>query len=62
VASFGKDYSPSVFNNTIKILGDVIKIGIESGARYDNPALFIKRAGVKPKKMQMPEFSKNFMV
>jgi hypothetical protein len=58
VASFGKDYSPSVFNNTIKILRDVFKIGIESGARYDNPSLLIKRASVKSKKMQLPEFSK----
>ena len=36
----------------------MIKIGIESGSRYDNPALFIKRARVKPKKLQLPEFSK----
>ena len=57
-AAFGKEYSPSVFNNTVKILRDVFKIGIESGARYDNPALSIKRAGLKPKKMQLPEFSK----
>lgn len=57
-AAFGKKYSPSVFNNTVKILRDVFKIGIESGARYDNPAFSIKRAGLKPKKMQLPEFSK----
>lgn len=57
-AAFGKEYSPSVFNNTVKILRDVIKIGIESGARYDNPALSIKRASLKPKKLQLPEFSK----
>jgi len=36
-AAFGKEYSPSVFNNT---------------------ALAIKRASLKPKKMQLPEFSK----
>jgi len=57
-AAFGKKYSPSVFNNTVKILRDILKIGIESGARYDNPALAIKRASLKPKKMQLPEFSK----
>src|SRR5260221_8576015 len=57
-AAFGKEYSPSVFNNTVKILRDIIKIGIESGSRYDNPALPIKRASLKSKKMQLPEFSK----
>jgi integrase len=57
-ADFGKKYSPSVFNNTVKILRDVIKIGIESGARYDNPALHIKRASLRQKKLQLPEFSK----
>jgi integrase len=57
-ADFGKEYSPSVFNNTVKILRDVIKIGIESGARYDNPALHIKRASLRQKKLQLPEFSK----
>jgi hypothetical protein len=49
-AAFGKKYSPSVFNNTVKILRDVINIGIESGARYDNPALSIKRASLRQKK------------
>ncbi len=57
-ATFGKDYSPSVFNNTVKILRDVIEIGIESGARYDNPASQIKRASLRQKKLQLPEFSK----
>jgi len=57
-AGFGKDYSPSVFNNTVKILRDVIEIGIESGARYDNPATSIKRASLRQKKLQLPEFSK----
>ncbi len=57
-ADFGKDSSPTAFNNTLKVLRDVIEIGIESGARYDNPALSIKRASVRPKKLQLPEFSK----
>lgn len=57
-AGFGEKYSPSVFNNTVKILRDVFKIGIESGSRYDNPALSIRRASLRPKKMQLPEFSK----
>jgi integrase len=57
-ADFGKDSSPTAFNNTVKVLRDIIKIGIESGARYDNPADEVKRASVRPKKIQLPECSK----
>jgi integrase len=57
-ANFAQEYSPTAFNNTVKILRDVIEIGIESGARYDSPASTIKRASVRPKKMQLPEASK----
>ena len=56
-ASFGKTASPG-FNNTVKILRDTMAIAIECGARYDNPALSIKREGVRAKKLQLPEFSK----
>ena len=57
-ATFGADSSATAYNNTVKVLRDVIAIGIESGARYDNPALCIKRASVRPKKLQLPEFDK----
>jgi len=57
-AEFGKASCPTGFNNTVKVLRDVIAIGIESGARYDNPAKEIKRASVRPKKIQLPEASK----
>ena len=36
----------------------MLAIGMESGARYDNPALSIKRASVKPKKLKLTEFDK----
>lgn len=50
--------SATAYNNTVKVLRDVIAIGMESGARYDNPALEVKRASVRPKKLQLPEFDK----
>ena len=31
---------------------------MESGARYDNPALSIKRASLRVKKLKLPEFDK----
>ncbi len=57
-ASFGREASSTAYNNTVKVLRDVLTIGMESGARYDNPALCIKRASVKPKKLKLPEFDK----
>jgi len=57
-AAFSNETSATAFNNTVKVLRDVIEIGIESGARYDNPASSVKRASVRPKKLQLPEFSK----
>lgn len=57
-ASFSRETCATGFNNTVKVLRDVIEIGIESGARYDNPAATIKRASVRSKKLQLPEFSK----
>jgi len=57
-ASFGAESSATAYNNTVKVLRDTIAICIESGARYDNPALAIKRASVRPKKLRLPEFDK----
>ena len=57
-ASFGHGASPTAYKNTVKVLRDVLTIGMESGARYDNPALSIKRASLRAKKLKLPEFDK----
>src|SRR6185436_2676725 len=36
-------FSPSAFNHTLSVLRKVIEIGIEVGARSDNPAKAVKR-------------------
>src|ERR1051326_6047171 len=54
-AKFRSSASPSAFNHTISLLRRVFEIGVESGARYDNPARFIKRAGERPKQLRLPE-------
>jgi integrase len=54
-ASFGKDSSASSFNHTIGIFCGLLEIGIEVGARYDNPAKSIKRASERPKTLNLPE-------
>jgi integrase len=52
---FGADASPTAFNHTIGILKNLLEIGVEVGARYDNPARFIKRASERPKILTLPE-------
>jgi integrase len=53
-ADFGQKAAPSNFNNTVGTLRLVLDIAVEAGARYDNPARFIKRLRVLPKKLQLP--------
>jgi integrase len=53
-ARFGQQAAPSNFNNTVGTLRLILDVGVEAGARYDNPARFIKRVRVLPKKLQLP--------
>lgn len=53
-AKFGRKSSPSAFNHTISTLRALLEIGCEAGARYDNPARFIKRASERPKHLVLP--------
>lgn len=54
-AKFGVDRSATAFNHTISILRKLFEIGMEMGARYDNPAQHIKRASERPKRLTLPE-------
>ena len=54
-ARFGTNRSATVFNHTISILRKLFEIGIELGARYDNPARFIKRVTERQKRLTLPE-------
>lgn len=51
---FGADASPSSFNNTVAVLRQIIDIGIEFGARYENPAVHIGRRRPSKKRLQLP--------
>ena len=55
-AKFGTASSPTAFNHTISVLRGIIEVGVECGARYDNPARFIKRVSERPKELQLPDF------
>ena len=53
-ATFGQEASPSNFNNTVGSLRMVIDVAVDAGARYDNPARFIKKLRVRQKELQLP--------
>ena len=53
-ARFGQKSSPSPFNNTVGTLKLVLDIAVEAGARYDNPAVHIKRKKIRQKLLQLP--------
>jgi len=54
-AKFSSAASPSNYNNTVGTLRMVLDIAVEAGARYDNPARFIKKARVRLKELRLPD-------
>jgi integrase len=55
---FGKDASPTAFNNTVGTLRMILDIGIEFGACYDNPAKTISKHRVRLKQLELPSQAK----
>jgi integrase len=54
-ADFGKKYCPSFSNNTVGTLRQILKIALDAGARYGNPANEIKKVRVRQKILKLPE-------
>ena len=54
-AGFAKKYSPTLFNNTVGTLRQILKLAIDAGARYGNPADKIKKMKVRQKILKLPE-------
>jgi integrase len=54
---FAAEFSPSTFNHTLGILRAIFEIGIEAGARRDNPAKAkeMKRLRETSKRLRLPE-------
>lgn len=50
----GKPVSATNFNNTVGSLKLVLDVAVESGARYDNPARFVKRSRIVIKEPVLP--------
>jgi hypothetical protein len=47
--------SPTLFNHALGTLREIVGIGIEQGARLDNPASCIERLPEKPKALKLAE-------
>lgn len=56
-ARFAGCSSASVYNHTIALLRHILEIGVEMGARYDNPASALKRVSERPKELKLPELT-----
>jgi integrase len=54
---FAVKYSPTAFNHTLGMLRTIFEIGVEAGARRDNPAKAkeMKRLRETPKRLRLPE-------
>ena len=54
---FAEQFSPSVFNHTLGVLRAIFEIGVEAGARRDNPAKAkeMKRLRETSKRLRLPE-------
>ena len=52
--AFAENYSTSVYNNTVGTLRMILAIGIEKGARAQNPAQFITKKRVLQRELILP--------
>jgi integrase len=57
-STYGKNASPSNYNNTIALLRHVLAIAIEAGVLYSNPAAVLKRAAIRGKEIALPSIDK----
>ena len=57
-SAYGKQASPTNYNNTIALLRHVLAIAIEAGVIYSNPAAVLKRAAIRRKEVTLPSIDK----
>jgi len=51
---YGKDASPTNYNNTVALLRHVFAVAVEAGVIYANPAAALKRAPLRGKEVPLP--------
>src|SRR5262249_27506376 len=51
---YGKNASPTRYNNTVAVLRHVLNVAIEAGVTYSNPAAVLKRDAIHAKQLMLP--------
>jgi integrase len=51
---YGKEASPTNYNNTVALLRHVFAVAVEAGVIYANPAAALKRASLRGKEIRLP--------
>lgn len=54
-AKFAREYSATLYNNTVGTLRQVLAIAVKAGAIYHNPAQGVPKVRVRAKELQLPE-------
>jgi integrase len=54
ISKFQQKYAPTVVNNSIGTLKAVFQEAVNAGARFENPALNLKRVKIRQKSLQLP--------
>ncbi|MFM8471808.1 MAG: tyrosine-type recombinase/integrase [Limisphaerales bacterium] len=54
-AAFSREYSATLYNNTVGTLRQVLAVAIKAGAIYHNPAQAVPKARVRAKELRLPE-------
>jgi integrase len=57
-SAYGKKASPTNYNNTVALLQHILKVAVEAGVIYANPAVVIKRAPIRTKQITLPSIDK----
>ena len=57
-STFRKDGKPIGFQQHVGTLKLILDLAVEAGARYDNPAVHIKRKKIRQKLLQLPSQEK----
>jgi len=57
-SGYGKNASPTRYNNTVAVLQHVLNLAIEAGVIYSNPAAVLRRAAIRAKQLTLPSTEK----
>jgi len=57
-SDFGREASPTRYNNTVAILRHVLNVAVEAGVIYSNPAVVLRRVRIHSRQLALPSTEK----